>query len=163
MCQCKRICYRKRFFFHFFYSPGIQVIEDQNVVSEIAFQDSTNGASSVVGQFFPSNEADKGRGFGTTPAREARSSTVQKGLFIINNLKKTTTNFSFATHLGKSRISDLVKALKVRPAVIDSCNRFFHMAVLRNFIQGRKTGHVIAACVYMGCRVHAEPGLLLLF
>ena len=46
---------------------------------------------------------------------------------------------------------------------MDSAHRLFILAIQRNFIQGRKTIHVVAACLYIVCRREKSAHLLIDF
>ena len=46
---------------------------------------------------------------------------------------------------------------------VDSAHRLFTVAVERNFVQGRKRSHVIAACLYTSCRQEKSQHMLIDF
>ncbi len=47
--------------------------------------------------------------------------------------------------------------------MVDSAHRLYMMAVQRNFVQGRKTFVVVAACLYVVCRREKSDHLLIDF
>ena len=50
------------------------------------------------------------------------------------------------------RMKELGHTLRLSDYTVDSAHRLFGFAVQRNFIQGRRTETVIAACLYIVCR-----------
>ena len=64
---------------------------------------------------------------------------------------------------GRRRIAQLASALRLGQHFIDSAYRLFMLAVQRNFVQGRKTQNVVAACLYIVCRREKSPHLLIDF
>eukprot|EP01135_Chromosphaera_perkinsii_P004216 Nk52_evm5s272 gene=Nk52_evmTU5s272 len=121
------------------------VLEDSIIVSEVTFADNQAGGTSVVGQFV-SAEGSKGYsvgpGFQHGYGRESREVTL--------------TN-------GRRRIAGLAATLRLNTHHVDAAQQFFKLAVQRNFIQGRKTVHVVAACLYIVCRTEQTPHMLLDF
>lgn len=61
---------------------------------------------------------------------------------------------------GRKRIQQLGVQLKLNQHCIDTAFNFFKMAVNRRMTQGRKTAHVIAACLYIVCRTEGTPHIL---
>jgi transcription factor IIIB subunit 2 len=57
----------------------------------------------------------------------------------------------------------LASALKLNATHVDAAFRFFMLAVQHNFTQGRRTPNVIAACLYIVCRRHKTPHMLIDF
>ncbi len=53
---------------------------------------------------------------------------------------------------GKKQIATLASALSLSNDHVDRAHSFFKMAVEQRFIQGRKTEHVVCACMYIVCR-----------
>jgi transcription factor IIIB 90 kDa subunit len=125
-----------------------------NIVSEVTFVEGTNGASSVVGQFISSatglpvsygKSGGLGRGFrkgGYGMSKESREATIEN---------------------GRRKISQVAATLKLSTHHIEAAQRLFMLAVQHNFIQGRKTQNVIAACLYIVCRREKTPHLLIDF
>lgn len=46
---------------------------------------------------------------------------------------------------------------------VDAAHRFFTVAVEKNFVQGRRTTHVVAACLYIACRQEKSQHMLIDF
>ena len=53
---------------------------------------------------------------------------------------------------ARKKIKALGQQLALRQDRIDIAFNFFRMALSRNLTRGRKSTHVIAACVYITCR-----------
>ncbi|KAI0241441.1 Transcription factor IIIB 90 kDa subunit [Lamellibrachia satsuma] len=121
------------------------VLEDQIIVSEVQFQDNAMGGSSVVGQYV-SSEGGKtpnfGNGFHQGLGKESRHITLLN---------------------GKRKIQQVGVQLKLNQHCIDIAYNFFKMAVNKRLTRGRKTSHVVAACLYMVCRTEGTPHMLLDF
>ena len=120
------------------------VIEENLLVSSVEFADSGQGTGQVLGQFVSSTTtkpySSGGPGYGYQ--RESREVTIQQ---------------------GKKRISALASKLGISQDLIDAAHRYFLLAMQRNFIQGRRTKNVIAACLYFSCRRAKAPYLLIDF
>ncbi len=61
---------------------------------------------------------------------------------------------------GKKRIQALGDQLRLNQHCIDTAYNFFKMAVNRRLTRGRKTSHVVAACLYLVCRTEGTPHIL---
>ncbi len=64
---------------------------------------------------------------------------------------------------GKRLLQQLASSLHLSQHVVDSAHRLFVLAVQRNFVQGRKTYIVVAACLYVVCRREKSDYLLIDF
>ena len=111
------------------------VIEENAIVNEVTFAQDAGGGSSVVGQFVATSS---GLGFG-----------------------KESREVAFTN--GQRHISQLAQALRLAEHHQEAAQRLFMLAVQHNFIQGRRTQHVIAACLYTVCRREKTPHLLIDF
>ncbi|ETK93156.1 hypothetical protein F441_02028 [Phytophthora nicotianae CJ01A1] len=121
------------------------ILEENNIVSSIEFQESGGGAHSVVGQFVSAtaskaygNIGTSGRNYGIEP----RANTLAN---------------------GKKKIRQIAGMLRLGDHYVDSAFRLFALALQRNFTHGRKTQTVIAACLYIVCRRERSPHLLIDF
>ncbi|CAH0519322.1 unnamed protein product [Peronospora belbahrii] len=121
------------------------ILEENNIVSSIEFQESSGGAHSVVGQFVSAtasksygNIGTSGRNYGV----ESRANTLAN---------------------GKKKIRQIAGMLRLGDHYVDSAFRLFALALQRNFTHGRKTQTVIAACIYIVCRRERSPHLLIDF
>ena len=53
---------------------------------------------------------------------------------------------------GRRRIQEVASRLRLGGHYVDAAHRLFTIAVEKNFVQGRRTIHVVAACLYISCR-----------
>ncbi|KAM6992601.1 transcription factor IIIB 90 kDa subunit-like [Tautogolabrus adspersus] len=120
------------------------VLEDNIIVSEVQFVEGTGGVSSAVGQFVSADGPVKapllGSGFHTSVGKESRAQTLQG---------------------GKRQIQQLGSQLQLNQHCLDTAFNFFKMVVSKHLTRGRKTEHVIAACLYLVCRTEGTPHMLL--
>ncbi|XP_072296379.1 transcription factor IIIB 90 kDa subunit-like [Eucyclogobius newberryi] len=120
------------------------VLEDNIIVSEVTFVEGSGGVSSAVGQFVSSQGPAKtpllGSGFHTGLGKESRAQTLQN---------------------GRRQIQSLGSQLQLNQHCLDTAFNFFKMAVSKQLTRGRKTQHLIAACLYLVCRTEGTPHMLL--
>uniref|UniRef100_A0A671VXU7 Transcription factor IIIB 90 kDa subunit n=1 Tax=Sparus aurata TaxID=8175 RepID=A0A671VXU7_SPAAU len=119
------------------------VLEDNIIVSEVQFVEGSGGVSSAVGQFVSADGPVKapllGSGFHTSVGKESRAQTLQG---------------------GKRQIQQLGSQLQLNQHCLDTAFNFFKMVVSKHLTRGRKTEHVIAACLYLVCRTEGTPRIL---
>lgn len=125
------------------------VLEESNIVSEVTFIEGANGTSSVVGKFVSSTGSVYGGSYGRGKGRSGYSYSKESREATIEN--------------GRRKISQVAATLKLGSHHIEAAQRLFMLAVQHNFIQGRKTQNVIAACLYIVCRREKTPHLLIDF
>ncbi|XP_070705338.1 BRF1 general transcription factor IIIB subunit b isoform X2 [Pempheris klunzingeri] len=120
------------------------VLEDNIIVSEVQFVEGSGGVSSAVGQFVSADGPVKapllGSGFHTSVGKESRAQTLQG---------------------GRRQIQQLGSQLQMNQHCLDTAFNFFKMVVSKHLTRGRKTEHVIAACLYLVCRTEGTPHMLL--
>uniref|UniRef100_A0AAV2K5V8 Transcription factor IIIB 90 kDa subunit n=1 Tax=Knipowitschia caucasica TaxID=637954 RepID=A0AAV2K5V8_KNICA len=120
------------------------VLEDNIIVSEVTFVEGSGGVSSAVGQFVSSQGPAKtpllGSGFHSGLGKESRAQTLQN---------------------GRRQIQSLGSQLQLNQHCLDTAFNFFKMAVSKQLTRGRKTQHLIAACLYLVCRTEGTPHMLL--
>lgn len=120
------------------------VLEDNIIVSEVQFVEGSGGVSSAVGQFVSADGPIKapllGSGFHTSVGKESRAQTLQN---------------------GKRQIQQLGSQLQLNQHCLDTAFNFFKLVVSKHLTRGRKTEHVIAACLYLVCRTEGTPHMLL--
>ncbi|KAG8011570.1 Transcription factor IIIB 90 kDa subunit [Nibea albiflora] len=80
-----------------------------------------------------------GSGFHTSVGKESRAQTLQG---------------------GKRQIQQLGSQLQLNQHCLDTAFNFFKMVVSKHLTRGRKTEHVIAACLYLVCRTEGTPRIL---
>lgn len=59
------------------------------------------------------------------------------------------------------KIESLAQLLKLKRDQIDIACQFFRLALARNLTRGRKSAHVVAACIYITCRTEGTPHTLI--
>lgn len=112
------------------------VVEENAIVSSVEFMEGAGGQSSMMGQFVgpsgskPFNRSQRGSG-GYGFSRDSRETTLLN---------------------GKRRIQDVASRLRLANHFVETAHRHFTIAVEKNFVQGRRTTHVVAACLYIACR-----------
>ncbi|KAK7870265.1 hypothetical protein R5R35_000993 [Gryllus longicercus] len=122
------------------------VLEDSAIVSELQFEENCHGGSSAIGHFVSSESHGGASGFGssfhTGLGRESREVTLAN---------------------AKRAITGVAQQLRLTQHCIDTAHNFYKMALVRNLTKGRKSTHVVAACLYITCRVEGTPHLLIDF
>ncbi|KAK5917074.1 hypothetical protein CgunFtcFv8_011995 [Champsocephalus gunnari] len=121
------------------------VLEDNIIVSEVEFVETGGGGSSAVGQFVSSEGGNINPSFGENNhyqgmGRESRAQTVQRARHSINTLGHQ---------------------LQMNKHCLDTALNFYKMALTKHLTRGRKSAHVIAACLYLVCRTEGTPHMLL--
>lgn len=120
------------------------VLEDNIIVSEVEFVETGGGGSSAVGQFVAGDASGKnptfGEGYYTGVGRESRAQTLQN---------------------GKRQIVTLGHQLQMNQHCLDTAFNFYKMALAKHLTRGRKSAHVVAACLYLVCRTEGTPHMLL--
>uniref|UniRef100_A0A671W640 B-related factor 1 n=1 Tax=Sparus aurata TaxID=8175 RepID=A0A671W640_SPAAU len=120
------------------------VLEDNIIVSEVEFVESGGGGSLAVGQFVAAGAGATSMTFGdghyTGMGRESRAQTLSR---------------------AKQNINTLGRQLQMNQHCLDTALNFYKMALMKQLTRGRKSAHVIAACIYMVCRTEGTPHMLL--
>lgn len=62
--------------------------------------------------------------------------------------------------LGRRQIHHLGSQLQLNQHCLDTAFNFFKMAVGKHLTRGRRTAHVVAACLYLVCRTEGTPRIL---
>lgn len=61
---------------------------------------------------------------------------------------------------AKRQIQQLGSQLQLNQHCLDTAFNFFKLVVSKHLTRGRKTEHVIAACLYLVCRTEGTPRIL---
>ena len=122
------------------------VLEENCIVSSVQFSETGNGGTAIIGQFV---SATCTKPFSGTAGTNGHPFSKESREITINN--------------GRKRISQLAAALRLGQHYVESAHRLFLIAVTRNFVQGRRTANVVAACLYIVCRRNKAPYLLIDF
>lgn len=118
------------------------VLENSIIVSEIQFEENAHGGSRAIGQLV-SMDGTPGRnmsGFQHGSGKESREITLMK---------------------ARRTILQVAGRLSLNQHCIDMAFNFYKMALTRHLTRGRRNSHVIAACIYMVCRIEGTPHMLL--
>mmetsp|Transcript_11384 Transcript_11384/g.24126 ORF Transcript_11384/g.24126 Transcript_11384/m.24126 type:complete len:624 (+) Transcript_11384:220-2091(+) len=124
------------------------ILEENAIVSSVEFVEGAGGASSMVGQFVSATSRKAytgggGRGGGNYGfSRDSRETTLAN---------------------GRRRIQEVASRLRLGGHYVDAAHRLFTIAVEKNFVQGRRTMHVVAACLYISCRQEKSQHMLIDF
>jgi transcription factor IIIB subunit 2 len=118
-------------------------------VSSIEFSETGGGSATVVGQY----------------VSETCSKPYSGGMHASARSRYGFMRTSRETTLAKGRasIAEVAARLRLHSHYIDSAHRLFTSAVQHNFVQGRKTMHVVAVCLYIKCREEKSPHMLIDF
>lgn len=124
------------------------ILEENAIVSHMEFVEGAGGSSSMVGQFVSATSRKAytgggGRGGGNYGfSRDSRETTLAN---------------------GRRRIQEVASRLRLGGQYVDAAHRLFTIAVEKNFVQGRRTMHVVAACLYISCRQEKSQHMLIDF
>ncbi|KAF9932858.1 transcription factor TFIIIB subunit brf1 [Linnemannia zychae] len=120
------------------------VLEENTIIAEISFNESGGGAASVVGTFVGEGKA------GARSMGPGRRHTSQE------SREKTLD-------AARRRITAMAVALKLNEHHAEVAQRYFNLAITNNFIQGRRSEHVVACCLYIVCRIEKTTHMLIDF
>lgn len=117
------------------------VQEENPIVSEIQFGETSSGAASVQGSMVRSDQA-RATFNGRQNAMESREQTLAK---------------------GQRNIRKIAAALRIDDTVATAAGGWFKLALTQNFVQGRRSQNVLAACLYVACRKEGTHHMLIDF
>ncbi|KAL4068304.1 hypothetical protein V8B97DRAFT_888451 [Scleroderma yunnanense] len=109
------------------------VVEENTIVSEVTFGETSTGAAMVQGAYVGqgATHARMSGPFGNRGSSESREQTIA-------NASRKIQSFATVLHLSE------VVAL--------SATRLYTLAVEHKFTKGRRSAHVAAVCLYVACR-----------
>lgn len=117
------------------------VQEDHRIVSEVQFSESANGAATVQGSMVRLGQA-RANFSGRQNSLESREQTVAN---------------------GQKNIRKLAVALRIDEHIATAAGEWFKLALTQNFVQGRRSQNVVAACLYVACRKECTHHMLIDF
>ncbi|KAF3080443.1 transcription factor TFIIIB subunit brf1 [Orbilia oligospora] len=120
------------------------VVTESFIVSEITFGETSSGAAVVQGSYVGADQ------------KHARSSGPFRRHGAAETREQVISN-------GRRKLNQLASALSVHDRFVETAARYFTLAVTHNFIQGRKTQHVVACCLYIACRLDKSAHMLIDF
>lgn len=119
-----------------------QVQEENPIVSEVQFSELSNGAATVQGSFVGSDQKRAASGNLGRNSMDSREKTLVK---------------------ARKNIRDVARAMKIPDYISESLFHWFQLALTNNFVQGRKSQVVYAACLYIACRKEKTHHMLIDF
>ncbi|EPS44373.1 hypothetical protein H072_1640 [Dactylellina haptotyla CBS 200.50] len=120
------------------------VVTESFIVSEITFGETSSGAAVVQGSYVGADQ------------KHARSAGPFRRHGVAETREQVILN-------GRRKLNQLASALSVHDRFVETAARYFTLAVTHNFIQGRKTQHVVACCLYIACRLDKSAHMLIDF
>lgn len=123
-----------------------RVLDESNLVSEVTFAETSSGAAMVNGKYVSGDRATIGGGGnrmnGMSAPGESQAQTVEK---------------------TRRRILSIAAVLNIAEHVSSEAVHFFKLALGQNFVKGRKSQHVVSACLYLACRMNKTQHMLMDF
>ncbi|KAI0718149.1 hypothetical protein C8T65DRAFT_706864 [Cerioporus squamosus] len=109
------------------------VVEENTIVNEVTFGETSNGAAMVQGSFVAqgATRARMGGMFGNRSGGESREQTIAN---------------------ASRKIQQVATALRLSEVVSLAATRLYTLAVEHKFTKGRKSMNVVAVCLYVACR-----------
>ncbi|KAJ1934424.1 transcription factor TFIIIB subunit brf1, partial [Linderina pennispora] len=121
-----------------------EVCEENTIVAEVTFGESSSGAAIVQGSFIRAGQTRAAMGgpgrFGS--GQESREMTLLT---------------------SRRRLIRLATAVGLSEHFVDSAQRYFTLALNLNFTRGRRAAYVSAACLYIVCRMEKTSQMLIDF
>ncbi|RLV90194.1 Transcription factor IIIB 70 kDa subunit [Spathaspora sp. JA1] len=117
------------------------VLEENPIVSEVQFGESSNGAAIVQGSMIGADQARANFG-GRQNAMESREQTLLN---------------------AKRKIRRIAASLQIPDYIAEAAGEWFRLALTLNFVQGRRSNNVLATCLYVACRKEKTHHMLIDF
>jgi len=119
------------------------VSEDNPIVSEVTFGETSAGAAVVLGSFISAGQSHASfLSHGGSSALESREATL-------NNARR--------------KLRAVSHALRIPEYITDAAFQWYKLALAKNFVQGRRSQNVIATCLYVACRKEKTHHMLIDF
>lgn len=119
------------------------VSEDNPIVSEVTFGETSSGAAVIQGSFIGAGQSHAAFGtLGGASALESREATL-------NNARR--------------KLRAVSHVLSIPDYVTDAAFQWYKLALAYNFVQGRRSQNVIASCLYVACRKEKTHHMLIDF
>ncbi|KAJ3812305.1 BRF1-domain-containing protein [Lentinula aff. lateritia] len=109
------------------------VVEENTIVNEVAFGETSSGAAMVQGSYVAqgSSHARMNGPFGNRGSNESREQTIAN---------------------ATRKIQNIAGVLRLSEQVCLAATRLYTLAVEHKFTKGRKSMNVVAVCLYVSCR-----------
>lgn len=121
-----------------------RVMEESRIVSEVTFGETSSGAAVVTGSYVGADQAYAGGG-----ARGPHGHQTESRL---QTIEKT-----------RSRMSLISARLGIEDHIQERAVQFFKLALSHGFVKGRRSQHVVSACLYVACRQNKTTHMLMDF
>lgn len=119
------------------------VAEESRIVSEVSFSETSGGKAVVTGQYISHDQTGVlGNSLYGIQSGESRHQTIEK---------------------ARRRLEQIGHGLKIPDHVVEASLRHFRTALTNNFVKGRKSQHVLCACLYLACRQNKTDHMLMDF
>lgn len=118
-----------------------RVHQENPIVSEVQFGETSSGAAMVQGAMVGSDQA-RATFSGRQNSMESKEQTLKN---------------------GKDKIKKIAAALGIKMYIAEMAGEWFRLALLHNFVQGRRSQNVLAACLYVACRKERTHHMLIDF
>lgn len=89
--------------------------------------------------------------FSFLPAASACSLEVLKRAVCLDDGEWSESR-QYTINKGRQLLVNVAQRMQLPPHFVDAAHRFFKLAMQRRFLQGRRSEHVAAACLYAVCR-----------
>lgn len=119
------------------------VAEESRIVSEVSFSETSGGKAVVTGQYINHDQTGVlGNSLYGMQSAESRHQTIEK---------------------ARRRLEQIGHALQIPEHVVESSLRHYRSALTNSFVKGRKSQHVLCACLYLACRQSRTDHMLMDF
>ena len=140
------------------------VLESSIIVSDIQFEENAHGGASAIGHFVSADV--KGGGFSGSSIGGGIGgfgNRIHGGIGGLHSAGLGRESREITLRNARKKIEALAHQLSLRRDRIDMAFHFFKLALARHLTRGRKSTHVIAACVYITCRTEGTSHMLIDF
>ena len=146
------------------------VVEENTIVSEVTFGETTSGAAMVQGSYVAQGSSElllrhmpspdrKVNGislahakmsgpFGNRGSNDSREQTIANGVCLLSVSPVPLLNW-FTAH---RKIQSIATIFRLSEVVCLATTRLYTLAVEHKFTKGRKSINVVAVCLYVACR-----------
>ncbi|KAK0636995.1 Brf1-like TBP-binding domain-containing protein, partial [Bombardia bombarda] len=125
-----------------------QVADDSNIVSEVMFGESSNGAAIVQGSYMAADQGGVRSQGGLAFRRVAGGGASEARERSFRECKQLLSQFA--------------QQLRINQTLADTAYRYYRVASNNNFVQGRRKNNVAAICLYAACRKDTSNRVMLI-
>lgn len=118
------------------------VAEESRIVSEVSFSETSSGKAIVTGQYVSHDQ----------------TGVLSASLYGVQGESRQQTIFK-----ARHRMERIGHRLGMADHIIEAGMRYFLAALSNNFVKGRKSQHVLSACLYLSCRMAKTDHMLMDF